>query len=126
MPVGQDVLADIKRPRNAKFHRKFFALINHAYECWEPVIGPNDHGPVEKSRDRFRADLIILAGFYEQVIRLDGSIRIEPKSISFASMDEDQFAELYNKVIDVILQKILTEYTREDLNRVVEETLRFA
>jgi len=80
----------------------------------------------EKAFEQFRKDLIILSGHYNAYYRLDGSVRIEAKSISFGSMNEDTFEELYSSTIDVVLKRILHHYTREDLENVVREAMRFA
>jgi hypothetical protein len=40
-------------------------------------------------------------------------------------MDEDEFTQVYSKVADVLLQKVLRNYTRGDLDRVVNEILGF-
>lgn len=124
--TGEVIRVDPKRPRNYQFHRKLFALFNHAYSCWEPDEGANKYGPVNKSFERFRQDLVILAGFYEQVVRLDGTIRVEAKSISYASMSADEFEELYDKMVDVVLKHVLKNYTRDDLENVIAQTLEFA
>ena len=42
------------------------------------------------------------------------------KSISFAKMDEDEFARLYSSVVDVILARFLTNWTGEDMDKAVE------
>lgn len=119
--TGDPLKCTIVRPRNYKFHKKFFSLINHSFDCWEPE---NEVG--EKNKDQFREDLIILAGFYHRYIRLDGSTRIKAKSVSFANMDQDEFDELYDKVLQVILDKVLRNYTKEDLDMVVSEIMSYA
>lgn len=123
---GEVVAAEISRPRNYRFHRKFFALLNKAYENWDQDEIETEHGKALKSFDRFRKDLTILAGYYELTVRLNGKTRLEAKSISFAEMDEQEFSQLYDAMITVILKHVLTNYTREDVDRVVEETLAFA
>lgn len=75
--------------------------------------------PVAKKRERFRKDLIILAGFYEPTVNIRSEVRLEAKSISFAVMDEIEFERLYNATVDVILRRILTRYTRQDLDDVI-------
>jgi hypothetical protein len=40
-------------------------------------------------------------------------------------MGDEEFNDLYNKSVNVILQKVLTNYTRADLDEVVEQVLRF-
>ena len=126
--TGKALRMSATRMRNYEFHKKFFALVNFAYEHWEPGELPDARWrgvQPEKTFDRFRKDLIILAGFYEATYRLDGSVRIEAQSISFGRMDEDDFEALYSKVINVVLKHVLRNYTREDLDHVVEQILRF-
>lgn len=116
------------KPRNVQFHRKYFALLNFAFDHWTPgeLTGKRrENITPEKSFDRFRADMTILAGYYKQVIRTDNSLLIEPKSISFASMKEEQFEELYSNTINVILKRILTNYNKEQLDKVIMELLAF-
>ena len=86
-------------PRNGKFHRKFFALMNVGYDCWEPKRKHKSYKgiPIEKNRDQFREDITILAGFYEQTFNLKGEMRMRAKSISFASMEDDEFSEYTNR-----------------------------
>ena len=116
-------------PRNYQFHKKYFALLKFSYENWEPgkLSGKKFEGvKPEKTFDRFRADLTILAGHFRQVIRVNGEMVIEPKSISFANMSEDEFEELYSNTINVVLKKILTNYDREQLDNVILELLNFS
>ena len=120
--AGETVRLSMVRPRNLQFHRKWWALVNLAFDYWEPDP-ENQVG--EKNLDRFRKDIIILAGFYERYVRLDGSTRIEPKSISFAKMSEDEFADLYNKTIDVIIKYALSSYTGDMLRSIVDQVEEF-
>ena len=123
--VGQGVRAKVSRMRNLAFHRKFFAMLNLGFDAWEPPPVVLNGIPAVKNFERFRKDVLIQAGFYELTVNMRGEARAEAKSISFGSMDEDEFEKVYSKVADVLLQKVLTTYTREDLDRVVEEMLGF-
>ncbi|GIW55370.1 MAG: hypothetical protein KatS3mg082_1774 [Nitrospiraceae bacterium] len=123
--VGEGVRAKVARMRNVRFHRKFFALLHVAFDAWEPQPREYRGEPAAKNFERFRKDLLILAGFADPVVNLKGEVRMEPKSISFAAMDEDEFQQVYDRVADVILQRVLRTYTREDLDRVVQEIVGF-
>lgn len=125
--LGSVIHADFKKMRNPKFHRKAFALFNLAFQYWQPGEVSSKHGVPEKNFDRFRKDLTILAGSFHNVIRLDGSVRIEADSLSFGSMDEETFDKLYNNVLNVILKKIpiLDKLTAEEVNDLVDKVLRF-
>ena len=122
LPKDQPLRVKVTRMRNVDHHRKWWALVNLAFDYWEPG---EDNQVGEKNLERFRKDLIILAGFYKQYIRIDGSTRIEPKSISFGSMSQDEFEGLYEKTIDVIIKHVLRNYTGDELRSVVDQVEEF-
>lgn len=93
--VKDIVSVDIKVPRNLMFHRKFFALLNLAFENQERY----------DSMEVFRPIMIMKAGFYEEV-KTDKGLVFLPKSISFAKMDDMEFEELYSKMINVVIKEI--------------------
>ena len=121
--LGQPFTCEIKKARNYEFHKKWFALVKLAYDAWEPGEIDCKYGNPEKNFDRFRKDLIILAGYYDIYSRVNGEAKAEAKSISFGSMNEHEFAALCSATVDVILKRILTNYTKDDLDRVVGEIL---
>lgn len=125
--VGGVVHGPFKQMRNPKFHRKFFSLLNLAFDYWEPGEISSKYGTPQKNFDRFRKDAIILAGFFHISIRLDGSERIEADSISFASMDEDTFERVYNGVLNVFLERIpiMAKMGEDEINYVVDTLIGF-
>lgn len=126
MKLGAAVTATVKRHRNPGHHKKYFALLNLAFEAWEPAAATYRGQVVGKNFDQFRNDITVLAGHYEMAVNLRGETRLTAKSVSFASMSQDDFEALYSATINVILSRILTNYTRDDLDEVVENLLRFA
>ncbi len=126
MKFGELAHSDFRRVRNYKFHKKYFALVMFAFDQWEPQGGLMYQGqPVMKNKERFRKDVAILAGFFESTVNLKGEVRLEAKSISFAQMDEIEFEALYNATLNVILSRVLTQFTRADLDEVIDKLLRF-
>ncbi len=126
-PQGQIVKAKITKPRNLDFHRKYFALLDHAYDAWEPEIPEQWQGhDIEKNKETFRKNIQILAGYGYPVINLKNEVRYESKSIKFGKMKQEEFEQLYSSVINVILKHILKNHDRADIDRIVEEILRFA
>lgn len=126
MKWGQQYKAEVTQPRNLGHHRKFFSLIKVAFDAWEIPANEYKGVQIQKNSDRFRKDLLIMAGYGYPVVNLKGEVRYEAQSMSFASMAQDEFETLYSRVVDVILQRVLTHYTRDDLDRVVSEVLGFA
>ncbi|MEQ4693329.1 DUF1367 family protein [Providencia manganoxydans] len=60
-----------------------------------------------KSFEAYRAWATEQAGYFDTYIMPDGSKRQVPKSISFASMDDFSFSELYKATLDVLWNSIL-------------------
>ncbi len=108
--VGTIVKANIVRPRNVKFHRKFFSLIRAAWDCLTEQQRTN-----LRSVDTFREQLLITSGFSEPLYDLNGQKFLEKaKSISFAKMDEPAFNVVYSKVLDTILTVMVANGVTED------------
>lgn len=124
--VGAGVSCTIKRQNNPQFHKKMMALFNLGFESWEPETKEYKGIQVLKEFNQFRKDITILAGFYETSINFKGEVRLTAKSLNFSSMAQEEREKLYSAVIDVILQRILTKYTREDVENVINQVLAFA
>ena len=130
---GQPVLMQARVPRNGAFHRKWFALINMAYDYWSDSVKTIEYRgePVLPDRERFRKDVTILAGFYTPVVNLKGELRIEAESLKWATMTEERFEELYNATITVLLKRVFNgrvcpQWSEEQLREVAEQVLEFA
>lgn len=104
---GIDLECEIKKKRNYKFHKKFFALINLVFQNQERYSVLDD----------LREDLIVEAGFFTRRENLEGDVVKKAKSISFASMDELEFNQLYDAIINVIIQHFNFE------KRAIEENI---
>jgi hypothetical protein len=106
---GSLVSGEFKQPRNAKFHRKFFAMLNFAYEYWtpEPIKLDNMTVEPEKNFERFRKDVLILAGYRHAVVNIKNEVRFEADSISFAKMDDIEFQSVYAAVFSVCWKQVL-------------------
>jgi len=126
LKVGSVISGEHKKVRNPLFLRKYFALLNVGFDAWEPGEIDSKYGTPEKNFERFRKDIAILSGYYDIVVRLDGSTRPEAKSISFAKMEETEFEDLYSKTIDVLLKYVYnSDMTPEEIDRIANEYLRF-
>ena len=121
--VGDVIRVKATKMRNGKFHRKFFALLQVGFDAWEPAESEYHGLPVQKNFERFRKDVIIATGRYSIVVGLDGKNKLEAHSMSFANMDDLEFERLYSDAANVILQRILTHYTKDDLDNVVQQVL---
>lgn len=108
--IGSIVKAKILQPRNIKFHRKFFSMINAAWDSLTEEQRKN-----MRSKDTFREQLLIVSGFSEPLYDINGEKFMErAKSISFAKMDEPAFDTVYNRVLDTILTILVGNGVSED------------
>lgn len=107
---GQAVEVSVKVLRNYKLLKKFWAMINTA---WEFLSEPQQNY-FNNSKDVFRSVLISSAGYCYRVYssRLREWIDI-PKSIAFDKMDEAEFDKLYENVVNVLFEWLLPHVDRD-------------
>ena len=103
---GEQYTAEIKLTRNPAFHRKVFAFFNFCFAHWNADRTPLANADEATQFDRFRKDLTILAGFYEQTVRLNGDIRTEAKSLAYSNMDPDEFERCYKSLINAAIKHV--------------------
>jgi hypothetical protein len=83
----------VSKPRNLKFHKKFFALVKLGF----------DNSKLDfPDQDIYRYYIIMKAGHYIEVETPKGKMYL-PKSISFSKMDDTEFEKVYNSVLQQII-----------------------
>lgn len=114
--TGELYEADIKLTRNPKFLRKVMVFFRFCFDHWD---GNKVHEYCSETEqlERFRKDLTILAGFYVQTVRIDGSLRTEAESLAFSSMSEERFQECYSALINAAMKHIFKTYDENTLNQ---------
>lgn len=110
IPLNEPIEFEFKKVRNYKFHKKFFALLNLVFENQE----------VYNNIEHLRKDLTISAGYYDLRHNFEGVEIVEAKSISFAKMDEIEFSEFYNKILDVVVK-----WLNIDKQNIIDEIEQF-
>ena len=115
LKVGEAYTVDVKIMRNVDFHRKYFAMISYAWEFLNEKEAERF-----KDKDCFRKYLEIAAGHCEVIYhpRLQEFVEI-PKSISFSSMDNTAFSDLYTRVKDVIFSIIGGRVSETEFERLL-------
>lgn len=115
LKLGEYYQAEIKLQRNPEFHRKYFALVNAAYELLPGRIAEGF-----RTVENFRKYLEVAAGHCDTFFspKVGGWVEI-PATISFDKMDQAEFEDLYKRVRDVI-DTILQPYISDvDFERVL-------
>lgn len=113
LKLGEVYEVTIKKSRNYLLHKKYFSLINTAWEYQsERVV---EHF---KNVDCFRKTVEIAAGWCDTVYSISRKEWVEiPKSIAFDKMDEFEFRDLYERVKDVLFKYFLKNISEEEFTR---------
>lgn len=107
--------AEVRKPRNYEFHKKFFALVKVVYENQDRYDTMKD----------VLTEIKLRTGHYHEHVTLNGVIIYVPKSIAFANMDEFQFQQFYDKAIGIILKHFFPRVSEADLRGWVDEIIGF-
>lgn len=107
---GEALLIDIRRPRNLKFHRKYWALIATVFDNQERY----------PTREHLHVAVKLAAGWFDSMVLEDGRLVYVPRSISFAAMDEDEFTKFYSEAVGAII-RLLPQFNAEFLLEAVSE-----
>lgn len=99
---GKVYRAEVKEVRNYNFLKKFFAMID---VVWENLPEKLEKG--YGTKENFRYELTMRAGYRENWTTAKGAPMWRPKSISFAKMSEHDFQILYNSILDDVIQNFI-------------------
>lgn len=115
LKVGATYSVEIRVARNVEFHRKYFALISYAWEFLN-----EQEIEAFRTKDGFRKAVEIAAGHYEPQFDLATRSYVHvPKSISFSSMDNAAFSDLYDRAKEVIFTLIGSRVGRAEFERLL-------
>lgn len=110
LKIGQTYKAKITVPRNIDFHRKYFALINCAWEYQNEAVQQH----FKNSVDQFRKSVEMSAGWCDTVYSINRKEWQDvPKSIAFDKMDGAEFSTLYDNVKTVLFTVFLKNVSED-------------
>lgn len=109
------VNCNVQKIRNPQLHRKYFAFINIVWENLPEHL--EEHFP---SKDTLRKSLQMYAGHYDECVSLKGQRILMPRSIAYNELDELQFKELYDAVLQVVRKHIIPELDDSTINKMEE------
>lgn len=116
--IGLDrvVTCEMKQPRNYEFHKKFFAMLDIVYSNL-----PHELENKFKNQDELLTELKLQTGWRDKFTTLGGREFWLPKSISFSSMDHQEFDKFYNRCLDVVQKHIIPMIDKEELKKAINE-----
>jgi hypothetical protein len=110
LKIGEVYKVNVVKPRNYQFLKKFMALIK---------IGCENSKNVDMPVEVYRKYATMKAGFVDIYTTPKGKFA-DAQSIAFANMAEDEFQEVYNRVLDFIV-----EDTHADRDLIERELISF-
>lgn len=111
LKLGETYTAKIKLTRNLAFHRKYFAMLRCAWDLQSEAV--QNH--FRNNFTQFRKTVQIAAGISEPVYVISRKEFVEQaKSISFESMSEEEFIDLYKSVKNVLFDVFLKNVSESD------------
>ena len=115
--VGDVLLADLAKPRNAGFHRLAHAIGRLVTENVQDFAGQDAHAALKRlqAESGLACDVqsLNLPGFGQCMVTI-------PRSISFDAMDEGEFRQLVQGLCRFIAQKYWASCTPEEIERMAQ------
>lgn len=93
---GSSMFFEWKPKRNYENHKRFFSMLKLVF----------DNQSFYKDMDNILEIIKFRAGYFDTIITHKGAKHYKTKSISFETMDEEQFKMFFSKAIDVALELI--------------------
>jgi hypothetical protein len=109
---GEIIQIELRRPRNIKHHRLYWALVT--------LVHQNMDGDRYPTVEDLHAAIKISAGLRTRIELPNGEVGYVPGSIAFHKMDQTAFAEFFDRVCDLVAKYFLPGVTSEDLKNEVE------
>ena len=110
---GEVLTATVRRARNGKHHRKWFALLNLVFHSQERYC----------TFEQFLDAVKIATGHFD-LMTLPGPVPVQvvkPRSISFAKLGETGFQQFFDKAVQFIVTEVLPGVDSDELERQVLE-----
>ena len=106
---GQVLVTDIKQARSYGNHKRFFDFLQATFDMQE----------FYQELEQYRRWITVAAGWFDIMVYPDGTTQLNPKSISFENMEEDEFRLLFSSAINAFLEEFGQGQTEADILRII-------
>lgn len=95
--VGALCRAELSKPRSGRHHRWFWALIRATWEQQQHYATP----------EALLLGIKFRLGYVDELVLHDGEIVMTPQSIAYDKMDQGDFKQFVDRVLDLIIAEII-------------------
>ena len=104
-----EVMVDIQKNRNPGNHRRFFAFLKVSFAMQD----------FYDDKEVWRKVLQLKAGFFDEVVGDKGNVIYLPRSIDWSKLDELEFKDLFNRVVNAFLKDFGDKLDDNQINQIV-------
>ena len=98
--IGDEFQVVLRKARNIKFHKKFFAILNTVHENL-----PEQVADLLPTVDSMLEDIKHGVGHTERLVSVStGEVYVKTKSISFSACDQREFEDFVNRAIGYMIK----------------------
>ena len=115
IPLGELTEVDLKRIRNPKPHRLFFALLDTIFTNL-----PESMHRYFPTSEVLRQFLLVRSGNCDVHRTPTGEVFTIPHSMAWDAMDEEEFSKVFRDCMAVVREDVLPGITDEELRRAVD------
>lgn len=116
---GDFLTVETWKERNVEFHKKYFALL----KCAINIFPEDEAFDPYRNLDSLRKEIMLQNNRFDTHETLGGKKSYIPHSISFRSMDNEKFEEIYSEALDTLLKHFLKFVSREDFEQHIMDFL---
>ena len=113
LPIGKQLLVEVRKPRSLQHHRLLFALLRKVAEST----------PTPLSENALLSWVKVRTGYVEMVPLGFGKSYAAPASIAFGNMDQGEFGLFFDRVVELICAEIVPGLGKPELLAEIQEML---
>ncbi|MDH5572903.1 MAG: DUF1367 family protein [Gammaproteobacteria bacterium] len=106
---GQVLVTDLKQARSYENHKRFFDFLGATFAMQEFYT----------ELEQYRRWITVAAGWFDIMVYPDGATQLNPKSIAFENMEEDEFRKLFTAAIGAFIEAFGNGMTDSELMRII-------
>lgn len=107
--LPKEMMGELHKKRSPGNHRRYFAFLKQSFDMQD----------FYDDREVWRKVLQLKAGFYDEVISDKGKVVYLPRSIEWTKLDELEFKDLFNRMVNAFLKDFGDKLNEYQINSII-------